>query len=174
MTNPLYDALFAPHEGQGTVFLHLADGGRLTHAEFLSKARRTANALTAMGVAPGDRVAVHVEKSPGALALYAACVMAGVVFLPLNTAYTAKELDYFVGDSGAALFVCDPAEAGAMAPIAEAAGAKLLTLGAMARARSAMPWRGRGMRSSPSPATRMTWRRCSTLRAPRGARRARC
>ncbi|MHA7886350.1 malonate--CoA ligase [Roseicyclus sp.] len=129
MTNPLYDALFAPHEGQETVFLHLPDGGSLTHAEFLSKARRTANALTAMGVAPGDRVAVHVEKSPEALALYAACIMAGVVFLPLNTAYTAKELDYFVGDSGAALFVCDPSEAEAMTPIAGAAGARLLTLG---------------------------------------------
>jgi malonyl-CoA/methylmalonyl-CoA synthetase len=130
MTNPLHDALFAPHEGRETVFLHLPGGGTLTHAAFLSRARRTANALTAMGVGPGDRVAVHVEKSPEALALYAACVMAGVVFLPLNTAYTAKELEYFVGDSGAALFVCDPGEAEAMAPIAEDAGAKLLTLGA--------------------------------------------
>jgi malonyl-CoA/methylmalonyl-CoA synthetase len=129
MTNPLYDALFAPHEGQDTVFLHLPGGGTLTHAGFLTKVRQTANALTAMGAKPGDRVAVHVEKSPEALALYAACVMAGVVFLPLNTAYTAKELDYFVGDSGAAIFVCDPGEAEAMAPIAEAAGAKLLTLG---------------------------------------------
>ena len=73
-------------------------------------------------------MAVHVEKSPEALALYAACVMAGAVFLPLNTAYTAKELEYFVGDSGAALFVCDPAEAEAMAPVAAAAGARLLTL----------------------------------------------
>ncbi|MBF9058658.1 AMP-binding protein [Rhodobacterales bacterium HKCCSP123] len=129
MTNPLYDALFAPHEGQDTVFLHLPDGSTVTHAGFLLKARQTANALTAFGVAPGDRVAVHVEKSPEALALYAACIMSGVVFLPLNTAYTAKELDYFVGDSGAALFVCDPAEAEAMAPIAGAAGARLLTLG---------------------------------------------
>ena len=81
-----------------------------------------------MGVTPGDRVAVHVEKSPEALALYAACVWRARSFLPLNTAYTAKELEYFVGDSGAALFVCDPAEAEAMAPVAAAAGARLLTL----------------------------------------------
>ena len=53
---------FAPHEGRDTVFLHLPDGGTLSHAAFLSLARRTANALTAMGVTPGDRVAVHVEK----------------------------------------------------------------------------------------------------------------
>jgi malonyl-CoA/methylmalonyl-CoA synthetase len=129
MTNPLHDALFAPQEGSDKVFLHLPDGGSLSYAEFLGLANRTANALVALGVAPGDRVAVHVEKSPQALALYAACITAGVVFLPLNTAYTARELDYFVGDSGAALFVCDPSEAEAMGPIAASVGAMLRTLG---------------------------------------------
>jgi malonyl-CoA/methylmalonyl-CoA synthetase len=128
MTNPLYDALFGPHEGKTTPFLHLQDGRTLSHADFLALVDRTANALVALGVAPGDRVAVHAEKSPQALALYAACIKAGVVFLPLNTAYTPKELEYFVGDSGAALFVCDPAEKVAMTPIAAAAGAVLHTL----------------------------------------------
>ncbi len=128
MTNPLYDALLAPHEGSDRVFLHLADATTLSYAQFLAMADRTANALAALGVAPGDRVAVHVEKSPQALALYAACLKSGAVFLPLNTAYTPKELDYFVGDSGAALFVCDPGEAEAMAPIAKAAGSALKTL----------------------------------------------
>jgi len=130
MTNPLHDALFAPHAGSDRVFLHLADATTISYAAFLAMADRTANALTALGVAPGDRVAVHVEKSPEALALYAACIKAGAVFLPLNTAYTPKEREYFVGDSGAALFVCDPAEAEAMAPIAGASGAMLKTLAA--------------------------------------------
>ncbi len=133
MTNPLHDALFAPHQGSGKVFLHLPDGTTLSYAAFLAMACRTANALVSLGVEPGDRVAVHVEKSPQALALYAACIKAGVVFLPLNTAYTPKELDYFVGDSAAALFVCDPSEAEAMTPIAAAAGAQLKTLGADGR-----------------------------------------
>jgi malonyl-CoA/methylmalonyl-CoA synthetase len=130
MSNPLHDALFAAHEGRDTVFLHLPDGGTMTHADFLAEAARNANALVALGVAPGDRVAVHVTKSPEALALYAGCIMAGAVFLPLNTAYTPAELEYFVGDSAASLFVCDPAEAGALAPIAEAASCALRTLGA--------------------------------------------
>jgi malonyl-CoA/methylmalonyl-CoA synthetase len=130
MTNPLYDTLLAPHTGSERVFLHLPDGGSVTYAAFLAMADRTANALASLGVGPGDRVAVHVEKSPQALALYAACLKAGAVFLPLNTAYTPSELDYFVRDSGAALFVCDPAEAGAMAPIAAATGAVLRTLSA--------------------------------------------
>ncbi len=128
MSNPLYDALFAPHEGRDSVFLHLPDGGSLTYAAFLAEADRMANALASLGVTPGDRVAVHVQKSPQALALYAACVKSGVVFLPLNTAYTPTELEYFVGDSQAAVFVCDPGEVDDLKPIAGASGCRLETL----------------------------------------------
>ncbi len=130
MSNPLYDALFAPHEGQDTPFLYLPDGTTLTHASFLRSVDRTANTLASLGVQPADRVAVHVAKSPAALALYGACIKAGAVFLPLNTAYTLTELDYFVRDSGAALFVCDPGEAADVTPFAERAGCRLMTLGA--------------------------------------------
>ncbi|MBS0125022.1 malonate--CoA ligase [Thetidibacter halocola] len=129
MTNPLYDALFAPHEGKSTPFLHLGDGKTVSHLVFLQDVARMANALVSLGVAPGDRVAVHVNKSPQALVLYAACVKAGAVFLPLNTAYTPRELDYFVGDSGAKLFVCDPSEETDLQGIAADVGATLKTLG---------------------------------------------
>lgn len=128
MANPLFDALFAPHAGRYTAFLHLPSGETTSHAAFLAEAAQYAHALTALGVRPGDRVAVHIEKSAQALALYAGCVQAGAVFLPLNTAYTPKELDYFVGDSGAALFVCDPAEAAEMSSIAATHGSILHTL----------------------------------------------
>ena len=130
MTNPLYDTLFRPHEGKSTAFLHLPGGATLSHAEFLRQVDQTARALVELGVEPGDRVAVHIAKSPEALALYGACVKSGAVFLPLNTAYTARELEYFVGDSGAALFVCDPSEATDLEAIAADAGATLQTLGA--------------------------------------------
>src|SRR6056297_843146 len=128
MSNPLYDALFAPHAGQDTPFLHLLNGSTISYAAFVDQAAQNANALTALGVKPGDRVAVHIQKSPQALALYAGCIQAGAVFLPLNTAYTATQLEYFVGDSGAALFVCDPGEADALADIAAANGCMLHTL----------------------------------------------
>ena len=130
MTNPLYDALFAPHEGKTTPFLELIDGTTVSHGAFLQEVDRTANALVSLGVAPGDRVAMHVIKSRQALALYAACVKSGAVFLPLNTAYTPRELEYFVGDSGAALFVCDPSEEAELRDIAAQTGAQLKTLGA--------------------------------------------
>jgi malonyl-CoA/methylmalonyl-CoA synthetase len=53
-------------------------------------------------------VAVQVEKSPEALMLYLACLRAGAVYLPLNTAYTLAELDYFIGDAQPRLVVVDP------------------------------------------------------------------
>ncbi|MBL3573708.1 malonyl-CoA synthase [Rhodovulum sulfidophilum] len=128
MTNPLYDRLFGRHAGRETPFLHLPDGGSLTHAAFLALAARHAHALNAFGLGPGDRLAVQVEKSPEALALYAACLQAGVIFLPLNTAYTPAELSYFIGDSAARLVICDGRRMGALTPVAETAGAHIATL----------------------------------------------
>jgi len=130
MANPLYDRLFGAHAGRETPFLHLAGGHTISHAAFLARVARLAHAITGAGLAPGDRLAAQVEKSADALALYGACVQAGVVFLPLNTGYTTGELGYFIEDSGAGLVVCDPAAEPALAPLAEAGGARLLTLGA--------------------------------------------
>lgn len=129
MINTLYDALMAPHAGSQRDFLILPDGTRHSYDEIHRLSGRLANLLVAQGVTPGDRVAVQVEKSPQALALYLATVRAGAVFLPLNTAYTPAEIAYFVGDADPALVVCDPAREGLrddfMAP-----DAALLTLAA--------------------------------------------
>ncbi|WP_424976302.1 malonate--CoA ligase [Dinoroseobacter sp. S124A] len=129
MTNPLYDALFGAHIGSAAPFLHLPDGSTQSHGDFVALAARYAATLTGQGLAPGDRLAVQVEKSPEALAVYAACVQAGIVFLPLNTAYTPAEVSYFVGNSGAKLVLCDPRAEAGLAPVAAEAGAALLTLG---------------------------------------------
>ncbi len=130
MGNPLFDHLFGKHVGKQTPFLHLPGGQTLTHADFLDMAARIANVLTGLDLEPGDRVAVQVEKSPEALALYAACAQAGLIFLPLNTAYTTSELSYFIENSGAALIVCDEAHKNGLAPIAQAQNARIETLNA--------------------------------------------
>ena len=51
---------------------------------------------------------MQVEKSWQALALYLACVRAGAVYLPLNTAYPLAELEYFLTDAEPSLVVCRP------------------------------------------------------------------
>ncbi len=127
-SNPLYQALFAPLSGQDRPLLWLADGRMITAQDFHALLARLANVLLDQGVAPGDRVAVQVSKSPEALALYAATVSVGAVFLPLNTAYTPVEIDYFLGNATPKLFVVDPETAPALAPVAATHGARLLTL----------------------------------------------
>ncbi|RKF17163.1 malonyl-CoA synthase [Roseovarius spongiae] len=129
MSNPLYDRFFGCHAGRDAPFLILPGGGAISYAEFLAHAARIAHVLVGAGLAPGDRLAAQVEKSPDALALYAACVQAGVVFLPLNTAYTAPEARYFIEDSGARLLVCDPRAEAELREVAEGQGATLMTLG---------------------------------------------
>jgi malonyl-CoA/methylmalonyl-CoA synthetase len=130
MANPLYDRLFGRHAGSTTPFLHLADGGTITHDAFLQQSAQLAQVLDKRGLTPGDRLAAQVHKSPQALMLYAACVQAGIVFLPLNTAYTVDELAYFIEDSGARLVVCDDSRKDALALIAEPLNASIETLNA--------------------------------------------
>jgi malonyl-CoA/methylmalonyl-CoA synthetase len=82
-----------------------ADGGTTTYALLDRLAGQFAAVLAARGVKPEDRVVVQVEKSVGAVALYLGCLRLGAIFIPLNSAYTVAEVEYFLGDAEAAVFV---------------------------------------------------------------------
>jgi malonyl-CoA/methylmalonyl-CoA synthetase len=120
MTNTLYDALLSAGQPQAPV-METPEGRIWTYAELHAAAGRVANALTEVGVKPGDRVAAQVEKSPMGLVLYLASLRAGAVFLPLNTAYTPAEVGYFLGDAEPSLVVSDPAAGEALKPLASEA-----------------------------------------------------
>jgi malonyl-CoA/methylmalonyl-CoA synthetase len=124
MTNPLYDRLFGRHAGAETPFMILPDERVITHDAFLKMAARTAHAMAALGLVPGDRLAVQIGKTPEALAVYAACAQAGVIFLPLNMAYTGAEIDYFVENSGAKLVLCDEKKRAGLTDVAQRNGAR--------------------------------------------------
>ncbi len=128
MTN-LYAALGAVRPPKDNVFARLEDGRSYTYADVEAVSARFASALVALGVKPGDRVAAQVEKSIEAVMLYLGTLRAGAVFLPLNTAYTAAEVEYFLTDAEPSVFVCDPAAADMLRPVAAKAGARLETLG---------------------------------------------
>jgi malonyl-CoA/methylmalonyl-CoA synthetase len=93
----------------GAPFLIGPDGTALSYAALDAHSGSLASRLAALGVAPGDRVAVQAEKSVDGLLLYLATLRAGAVHLPLNPAYTPAEVRYFLEDSEPALFVGDPA-----------------------------------------------------------------
>lgn len=102
----------------------------VSYAGLIALSGRLANVLAARGVKPGDRVAVQVEKSVPALVLYLATVRAGAVYLPLNTAYTLAELEYFIGDAEPSLVVCDPSKREGIEHLAAKVGAAVETLDA--------------------------------------------
>lgn len=128
--NHLVAALRASSQGrEDALFARTSTGETLSYGAFFAGAERMAAALAGLGVAPGDRVAVQIDKSLEALQLYVGAVMAGGVFLPLNTGYTPAEVEYFLTDAAPKVAVCDPAELDALTPIAEKAGvAHLMTL----------------------------------------------
>ncbi|ASP23164.1 2,3-dihydroxybenzoate-AMP ligase [Antarctobacter heliothermus] len=129
MSNPLYDTLLGPRSQSDKVFLHLPAGDVVSYAAFVGRVSQFANALSDLGLQPGERVALQVEKCPDALALIFGCIQAGVIFLPLNTGYTPDEVRYFVENSGARVLVCDPSRAEVLGVVAAGYDAGCETLG---------------------------------------------
>lgn len=113
-----FERVFAASAGRTA--LRSADGAtRLSFGDLAEGAARYANALATLGVEPGDRVTVQIEKSPASVLLYLAVLKQGAVYQPLNTAYTAAEVDYFVADAQPKLIVCDTARQGEMRALAD-------------------------------------------------------
>ena len=77
----------------------------LTYAAAAAMSARLAHALRARDVQPGDRVALQVDKSVSAVVTYLACIRAGVVLLPMNTAYTTDEVGYLLDDAKPQLYL---------------------------------------------------------------------
>jgi malonyl-CoA/methylmalonyl-CoA synthetase len=91
---------------------------------------RIARLLADLGLAPGARVVVHADKSVEAVMLYLAVLRAGLVYVPLNPAYQAAELAYFVENAAPALVVCAPRHFTWVSRLAFARGVRtVLTLG---------------------------------------------
>ena len=129
MPNPLHDRLFAPLAHRYSPFITLADGTAISGVDFLAMVHRAAGAMRVQGVRAGDRVAMQVAKTPEALAVYGASVATGAVFLPLNTAYTLAELDYFIGDAEPRLVLVSPDRVGGIGELATRHGGKVMSLG---------------------------------------------
>ena len=127
--NHLFDLILAKIADPERIFIQTPEGLSMRYRQMLSATARYAHALASLGVEPGDRVAVQMEKSPAYIFIYLACVRAGAVFLPLNTAYTPHEVGYFLSDARPKLLICDPERRDALARTARQAGARLIAHG---------------------------------------------
>src|SRR3954464_11743794 len=135
----LFSRLFDHLDDPNRLAIEMLDGTRISYADLIARAGQMANVLVSRGVKPGDRVAAQTEKSVPALVLYLAVVRAGAVYLPLNTAYTLNELEYFIGDAEPSLIVCDPSKADGIGAIAAKVGAGVETLDANGKGSLADP-----------------------------------
>lgn len=110
-------------------FIRNHDGRDLSYGDLWVLSGKIAQVLTEIGVSKGDRVALQVDKSPEVIALYLACARMGAVFLPLNTAYTLAELEYFMNDAEPAVIVTPPDRVAALSELRLAKQARILSLG---------------------------------------------
>ncbi|HEX9712024.1 MAG TPA: long-chain fatty acid--CoA ligase [Actinomycetota bacterium] len=90
------------------------DDRSVTYAELDARAARCANALTAAGIGPGDRVAAYLDTGLEYVDLLFACARIGAILVPLSTRLAPPELAFMTEDSGAALLVYDAARAEAV------------------------------------------------------------
>jgi malonyl-CoA/methylmalonyl-CoA synthetase len=104
------------------ILLETSAGTSYSYADAQRESARMANYLVRLGARPGDRVTVQVEKCPEVLWLYLACLQAGLVYHPLNTAYQADELEYFLSDASPGIVVCGGTSAALLSALAERAG----------------------------------------------------
>jgi len=88
------------------IAIETEDGLRYTWLDLERSSAMLANLLGSLALPAGARVAAHTDKSVEALLLYLATLRAGLVYLPLNNAYQAGELEHFIADAQPAVVVC--------------------------------------------------------------------
>ena len=100
----------------------------ISYAELWEQARRYGAALEALGVVPGDRVAIMIPNVPDFPRAYYGTLAAGAVVVPVHALLTADEVAYVLRDSGAKLLLCAGPLLASGAPGAAAAGVACYSL----------------------------------------------
>jgi malonyl-CoA/methylmalonyl-CoA synthetase len=103
-------------------FIETPAGGHYSYGDLERESARYARFLMGLGLQPGDRVAVQIEKSPAAVFLYLGCLRAGLIYLPLNPAYRAAEIEYYLDDAEPGAVVCRPSDLAGMRDLARPRG----------------------------------------------------
>ena len=89
----------------------------LTYRELEDRASRLAHRLLRLGVRPGDRVALCVERSVSMVCSILGILKAGAAYVPLDPAYPQARLEAMLEDSEAAALVASVASTGAGASL---------------------------------------------------------
>lgn len=97
---------YARHPGKTAIAFQ---GRRYSYDELNEEIRKRALLLTRLGIRRGDRVALRLPKGMEFIFLHLAALSVGAVTLPLNPAYSAEDLSYYLADSQSALLITEAA-----------------------------------------------------------------
>ena len=103
-SNFLNENLFSVHANSNKIFIE-TESQKYSFKEFDDLVNKIANLLIASGLSEGDRVLVKLEKSIFSFALYISTIRGGGIFIPVNTDYTASEIEYFIDNSLPYIFI---------------------------------------------------------------------
>ena len=103
-SNFLNDNLFSVYANSNKIFIE-TESQKYSFKEFDDLVNKIANLLIASDLSEGDRVLVKLEKSIFSFALYISTIRAGGIFIPVNTDYTASEIEYFIDNSKPYIFI---------------------------------------------------------------------
>ena len=90
-----------------STFIENTDGSKISYGKLEEESAKYANGLSELGLQPGDRVSVQLNKSPEVVFIYLACLRANLIFHPINTAYKENELSFLLNDAKPSVFICE-------------------------------------------------------------------
>ena len=90
-----------------STFIENTDGSKISYGELEEESTKYANGLSELGLQPGDRVSVQLNKSHEVVFIYLACLRANLIFHPINTAYKENELSFLLNDAKPSVFICE-------------------------------------------------------------------
>src|SRR5438270_11006426 len=105
------------------------DEAHLSYDEFRDAALRVAAGLQERGVEPGDRVGMVLPNVLAFPVVFYGALLAGAAVVPMNPLLKAREVEYYLEDSGARLVVAVEQSAGPVTEAAETAGIEAVTVG---------------------------------------------
>src|SRR3954468_8540919 len=105
------------------------DEAHLSYDEFRDASLRVAAGLQARGIQPGDRVGMVLPNVPAFPVVFYGALMAGAAVVPMNPLLKAREVEYYLQDSGARLVVTGEASAEAVTEAAGTVGIEAIRVG---------------------------------------------
>ncbi len=115
----MYLGTLAKQHPDKTAYVMAAGGERVSYRELDERSNQGAQLFRALGLRPGDGIAILLENHPRFFEICWAAQRSGLYYTPISYRLTAPEVEYIVRDCGAKVFIASPATrdvAGAIAP----------------------------------------------------------